>query len=447
MVLCLVVHFVLLAISFAVYKSPKRLLVLYNLVWSVFILISVIGFDGINKASEYIYSYFLIGSCFFNLFAYIFDFVFFKNTVNEKKINICQYSIGFSKKQRKVVLFLGIVTLIYFSFKSIGVFRGLLNGSLLYSQVRNIYYSASFFSSDYEYLLVMYFFDPLVVLFGVLFVVNFFNKSMNVLYNIVFLTNVALRTFVSGGRMFLFELAFLLIVGFVIFYRKKNKGGIGFFKFLLFAFIGLLLAYFAVLISTERGRSGSFFEQIREMIVVNFTGSYTFMDVLLSGDMMLNHTYGTSLIAGFLDPIITFLRFFGITDIEALNVSIGRIISKFYMIGDTYSYNAMPTMYYFFLTDFGVFGLVLGPLFFSWIVSITEKGIFKRYDVSSFVCYFLVALLIIESSMTWLLFKTSFALIFLYVLIISKIGVERRENNFCNSSKLQQRKVSREVLE
>lgn len=431
MYLCLITYVVLFCSTGLYYKTIKNPAVCFNGWWLILLIISVIGTQGIDKPDNYIYHIFLIGGLSFNIVFVLSSFIKMNNRrqVEEK----FDYSIPLSR--RKLILIIELLILLYYVYKSIYVIQKISIGAFSYDNIRRFYYSDAYFQNNLEYLVVNYIIDPLILVSEIIFALNLFKKSFGNLTSTIILINIIVRAVISGGRMYLLELAFIILICFLQFRKGMVASRKGRKKIILIGLLLVGIAIVSVAITTGRGREGSFFKKIADALVLNFTGSFSYLNVLESRNLIFNDSLLSSTIAGFIDPFVSILRFLGVTDTLTRQIAIGNITSEFVLIG-TQSYNAMPTMYYYFLYDFGMVGVVIGPAFLALISSIIYRKKMRTRRVDYFVAYILLMLLIFESPMNWLLFKSSFALAFIYATILLRKGKVKNENYICCYSKL-----------
>ncbi len=416
MIIMIMIIFFSIALFVAILKEKnlKSPLVLFNSVWLLLILLSMAGYEGISKPSETIYTIFLIGGIAFNV-----CYLFSSNIGIVSGGHKCedggnQYKFRFKRATVQLVILIEILLFIYYFIKAITLINKLRNG-FSYNLIRSYYYSEEFMNSTLEYLAITYIMDPLIIVTELLFSISLFRKLFSKSTMGLMLAVVLLRTYISGGRMVLFEFAIIIFFCFVIFSEKQK---VGFGKKILYSLLLILFAVVAVAITTERGNEGgNFFEKIYEMLVVNFTGSFIYFDELLKKEGFLQLTWGKTMIAGIIDPFITILRFIGLSNSLTSQVAVGNITSEFVRIGD-YSYNAMPTMYYYFMTDFGMAGVVIG----SAIFGIMAAFVYKKYKMTGnnryTMLYLMLALMIIESPMTWLIFKSQYMMAILAIVFL-----------------------------
>ena len=169
------------------------------------------------------------------------------------------------------------------------------------------------------------------------------------------------------------------------------------------------------LISAQR-RGGEFgvFEIAFTNLTSYFTGSFPFFDDVLKSKDYLEPMYGLVTLGGVTDVFIHFFKLLHLTDMPLVYVSTGSILAEFRPIGDTAYYNAMPTMYYYFYTDFRELGYVLCPFIFGGVSVGVYRIIQQSGTLLSYVYYLFLMILIIESSFNWQLSRLPFFVAMVY---------------------------------
>ncbi len=410
----LLVSVCFLVVTFLMKRKISNLAVLFNLIWSVLILISIIGFIGINKPSDEVYGIFCKGTVSFNVAYIVLSIICVSVKKNRHSIKPTTMSVELLRE--RIISIIQIILLVYYSVKLVGVIEYVLNtGS--YESIRSYYYSDQFLSSIIEYLFITYLFDPMITVTIILFSFNLFDRKYRKTTLALMAVNIVLRAFISGGRTILFEFVVILIMAYLAYFKDVRT--IKLRQKVILTLFCAVVTLFAVIISFGRdGKTDGIISTIIEMLAINFTGSFKYLSILLERDLFLpDRTYGAASFAGIYDVFISISRFFGMENAETLQNSIGNITAKFWYIGN-YSYNAMPTMYYFFITDWGKTGPIIGGAVFAAIACFAEKLFVNKRTYKYFAVYLLVVLIVAESTASWLPFKSSFIMAVVYSLLL-----------------------------
>lgn len=410
--LVLGIYLLLLLFSATVYRKWSNPFVFFNLIWSIWLLIAIIGVDGVTPPREDVFAYFLLGGIVFNLAGFI--FVLLDKVVhNQNSVRVRKDSQWYPVAA-KVFTLLQVIILIYYVYKSFSLW-GILTSGGSYERIRAYYYSDSYFKNTIEYLVVTYLFDPMVTLGEVVFAINVFQRKRGKFTLCVVAVNAVLRSVISGGRMIIFEFAALILVCFLYLYKgyirrnRKNKRKVA--LLLVFAF------FIATIITLGRfDTEKTLLKAGVGSLVSNFTGSFSYFSILDKYGLYLPAQHGKVIFGGIVDLFLLFAKTFGLTNMPYISNELGNITSEFYLIGD-YSFNAMPTMYYFFMTDFGKAGIVLGCTLLALYCVYAYRRCERILTYKALAMYLLMMLVVIESSMTWLPFKSSFIMTILYAAL------------------------------
>lgn len=410
--LSLGVHLILLMISYIIYKKISNPFVFFNLIWSLLIAISIVGTSGINKPSSDVYYIFLLGGLAFNITGGIFmlfdQFVHSNSKIYNKKIFVNDVW------KRLVFSILNIMILCYYLYKGFELVSALVTGSS-YEFIRGYYYSDDYFKTTFEYLLVTYIFDPLITVAEIVFAINLLDRKYSKYIMAVMLANILLRALISGGRMIVFEFGVIILICFIL-NRKVIKDSKKVRKQMAVIFIIAIVIAGSISIGRSQGTSIGFLQAIFGALASNFTGSFTYFSVLKRLSNFSSDSFISVVFAGLFDMITMITNFLGITNADLVRNNIGTILAKFYTIGDL-SYNAMPTMYYYFYGSLGKIGVLLGSTIFSFYCTYVYRRNKRFSTYKSFAFYLLMMLVIMETPMKWLPFDSSFIMSMFYILV------------------------------
>lgn len=405
------VYLFLLAASVLAYRKWSNPILFFNLIWCVWLFLSAVGSESIVAPRNEILGYFLLGGIVLNVAGFLFTLldqaIFDRRPARIPKVG-CANLI-----RMRLLTFAQVVIFIYHIYKAVSILDILTSGGS-YERIRGYYYSDAYFRTTIEYLAVTYVFDPIVMLGEAVFAVNLFHRRCSRLALGLMAANAVVRAVISGGRMIIFEFAALIVVCYL--YRrktqarqsKKNKWKV----FLLLAMVFLLAA---LITSGRRGSEGGLIRSAVATLVSNFTGSFSYFSILDQFDMYLPMQGGKAMFGGIVDLVLLLPNVLGLTNIPYISNEIGTITSEFFSIGDI-SYNAMPTMYYFFMTDFGKAGIVIGCTILAGFCIFLYRRCNRLQTYRALVLYLLMMLVVIESSMTWLPFRASFIMTLLYAV-------------------------------
>lgn len=408
--LAVVIYSILLVISLILYKKISNPIVFYNLIWLLWIAVSTTDFLGFNSPSDRVYKMFIIGGIVFNICGHLF-MLLEKLLSKENKKKVIRPTLYYEYR-KLIFVALQIIIFVYYFSKAIELLSS-FNSGMGYSEVRGYYYSEDNFSSPFEYRIVTFLFDPLIMVSEIIFAINIFDKQYNWFATVLMFCNIFLRSIISGGRMIIFELSVFIIMNFVYQYRNYIKYKKGKLKAGVVVSIATLVASYITSGRVEEENTLAL--GAIKSLVSNFTGSFTYFSVV---DGMQKYTapkLGRVMFAGITDIFSMVTNSIGLTDVTLLRNDVGLILADFYYIGGKY-FNAMPSMYYFFICDFGTKWFFIGNIFFAAISVCTYIYCRKEKTCRALGLYLLVILMIAESSMTFLFFNISFVMTILYSL-------------------------------
>lgn len=406
--------------SWIIYRKLTNPVVLFNLIWLVLIGISSWGYSGIGRPADYVYESFLLGGLVFNVLSSILFSVRKIMCCSNVKIKRKRVFLSEHTKKRLFII-LQLLLMLYSMVHAIDLLRFFASGGS-YMEVRGHYYSADY-ASALEFLTLTYIIDPLIMVTELIFALNLIKRTYSRSIVVIMLFNITVRAFISGGRMVLFELVIIILLTLILnFGDLKASTKI---KAFLVSFAGTAGA---VAITFGRtGSSGGFLNTIIKTITSNFTGSFKYYSILLSKNSFPIKSAGRTIFAGLLDPFISIGRFLGLTDVPTAQIETGTLLSEFYYIGE-YSFNAMPTMYYYFYADFGKYGMLVAGAVLALIIFFAFVNHKTKRTCKSFAYYVLVLLALVESPMQWMMFRTSYVMSFLFVALL--VGNQPIYNGF-----------------
>lgn len=208
-------------------------------------------------------------------------------------------------------------------------------------------------------------------------------KAINIL--VISLINLIMYCFSNASRNgFVIVIIFSFFAYFKLLFplhknRIKRSGKSH--KFLLSI---IIIGLFYVIIYISKERSSSSLTWL-ENAYIYFMGGPSYLTQLLShlGDYSINHTflYGSATF-GFIYNIIAMLaKIFGFKIPISDFIINSQLTSNAYAISPTINANAMYTIFFPFLMDWGYVGIILGPFLFALILCYIEKKANSNFDV------------------------------------------------------------------
>ena len=397
-----------LAVSLLLYKRLSNPIVFFNLIWLVWITISATGIMGFYAPGGHIYKMFIIGGAIFNLFGYLFMFI--AKIVSSKKNYSKTKTTAYYEYRRILFIVLQIIIFAYYVSEAITLFASLKSG-MSYSEVRGYYYSEENFSSSFEYRMVTFLFDPMVMVSEIVFAINIFDKQYNKFVTLIMLCNIFLRAITSAGRMIVFELALFIVINFIYQYRTYIKYKKGKLKVGIIVSLATIVAGYMT--SGRFGSENTATFGTMESLLSNFTGSFTYLNILYRNGVYTTPKFGSVTFAGITDGFRMLTNGLGLTNFSLVKNEIGLMLMDYEYIGNKF-FNAMPSMYYYFICDFGTHWYFLGLIVLAFITVIIYSYCHNTKSCKALALYLLLMMMIAESSMTWMPSNTSFVIAFVY---------------------------------
>lgn len=409
--IAIIAYVLLFVSSMMLYKKISNPIVFHNLIWLVWITVSTTGWLGFYTPGGHIYKMFIIGGAVFNIVGH--GIMLLGKLISSKRKSKPQKATLFYEYRKMFFVFIQVVMLVYYVCKAIELIVLIYSG-MGYIDVRGLYYSEENFASPLEYRLVMFLFDPMIMVSSIVFAINLFDRQYNKFVSAIMLCNIFLRSIISGGRMIVFELAVLIVLNYIYQYKHYIKFKKGKIKTTLVVGFATLVAS---LITSGRVEEGDpLGTGALKTLISNFTGPFTFLNNLYGRGEFTSPQFGSVMFAGVTDTFKMVTNGLGLTEYSLLRNEVGLVLADFVYIGAKY-FNAMPSMYYFFICDFGKDLYFVGCAILAVITVAVYLYCNRENSYKALGFYLLVMLVIAESSMTFLFFNTSFVIAIIYAAI------------------------------
>jgi len=244
-------------------------------------------------------------------------------------------------------------------------------------------------------------------------------RKKNIMLMII---NTSVLTFISGERTHYFALLVFFLAAFFISRsmnkRKQNKRS----RNIVLLVLIVLVAF--VVVTVGRGISNqSIIRKLSDTVVLYFSGGVHIFSITISNPTnygLDKLTYGLASFSGLASLITTFTYvIFGIPKTGPFNTSdIQLYISGNIQIGESTYMNAFPTMYYYFIRDFGYMGVIILPIIFSTFILYLYKLYGERHVLAS-IMYLYITFLIVMTVNWWEPQRTEFWSTTFYIIAIS----------------------------
>lgn len=383
------------------YLRTKRLFspaTIFTFMWTVFPVISSLGLYGMTKPTLNIHVMAIATLLTFNIVYFVFL----------KKTNVAITKTISGKINYNFIVLINVISLIYlttFIPSAIKIINE--NG---FSYLRDSAFESSFgLGSTYELIIISWIIQANIIATVIYGVIDSIIMKKHFLL-VLGITGVVIYTVLFGGRYMLVRLMFYYIATFIIATRYFNKEKLKFKK-------RIIVVPFILVFIVSVLRSSDTFNLVRA-IILYYSGPFVYLsDLVATAEFTGNYLYGTATI-GFMYNIIIapFSLFFGI-EYAGSNQIITQITSQVRYIGTGLPFNAMSTMIYPFIFDFGVYGFLISVIFLSFITIGFDNRIRRNLKPLNFALYLFLLFTLFDSVMSYqLLFPTAgFTIMFIFL--------------------------------
>lgn len=405
---------VILFLTKTICKSIKKANILFTGMWSFCASLSSLGLYGIYTPSVTIHFYSITA-------IFIFNLVFLINTTKVRK-NIEVKVKGLARLN--TIYLMNIICWVY-------IFKFMLRALDIISSVGFSGLRAYAFDSTrglgttIELMILQWVVQPVFISTILISMVYIALKRKNKILVIVSFINVTLYTITFGGRALITTMILFYVFTFII--VKSNSTRIHKKKKINLLFIIVCIVSLIVLTLQRSFGDTSFIESL----VVYFAGPFSYLEAVLSHhDISYSSSflYGSAtfgFILNLFNAVVTVL--YGI-DYSGSDYIITQITAIPHYISPSKSINAITTMLYPFLRDFGYFGIIIGTAFLAWVTSWAENKFIKNHQLL-FLCVFVYFLWVLFNSvmMYQLLFPRSGVTLLLLLVFINSKRDEKKE--------------------
>lgn len=167
--------------------------------------------------------------------------------------------------------------------------------------------------------------------------------------------------------------------------------------------LGTLVVGLVTITIVRTGLSANMFSGILRTVVGYFTAPYVYFEKLYEYTSLVQERvllFGGMFFSGVLDIFIMGLRFIGL-EIKQPSYFLAEYNQTFLLVGDNTLYNAFPNMIFAFLYDFGIAGVIIGPIMFGVMVKLAYQKMISTNKIAYKGIYIMIGIMIYESVMKW----------------------------------------------
>ena len=249
-------------------------------------------------------------------------------------------------------------------------------------------------------------------------------KTKIVLLSIAVVENFLL-TLLTAARAPMVNFVFYFIIAFIIFKGKNIIAAIKTEKKKIV--VCIILIAIILYITNERNFSGD--TSILENFYVYYFSGPSYMSRLLENvhEYGLNGKllYGTATF-GFITNWLSFIYTFLTGKSQGSLWVLGSVITnQQYWVGENTLLNAMCTVFYIFIVDWGILGIIIGPLIIAFISAKIFKNLYKRQTTFTYAIYIYWTYILIRTVFKWDLLNVDFAvfIVLMYLFTVKKIRI------------------------
>lgn len=387
---------------------------IYTFIWATIGLISLVHGMQIVEVSITIHLYIILSIIVFN---FIF-LVFRKQNIKVSKFSAKKFSYEVNYTLRyKMIIALNIIFIILIAPYTVAAIRHIMNYG--FSTLRGTMYSMQ---SDIARIICRNIPSALFNVTVLFAADNLVNKRKELL--IIAIIDIIIYTITYAGRFMIFYFIIYYFASYIITknhnVRLKIKR-----RYYLLGILGLL-----AISSLRSSRS------IIESAVMYFVGPLSFLQYIIDNPASFGLKDGLTfgyLTFGFIfEPVMGFIK-----SLANINVHMPSYYFNIYaqpqsnigISGHIYNYNNNTTMFYPFIRDFGIWGIIIGTVFLSLFAAIlTSKYQNNRSSILKYLMIFLYGVIIVgvmEYSMMSVWASLEIILIFCFV--------RRKQTDICQN--------------
>lgn len=401
---------------------------LFNISWCVFGGLSTLGLYGLYKPEYIIHLYVIVCIVIFNAIYFIISKLKYIDKTKNKEL-IINSTIG--KPNYLIIYLLNSICLIYSSFFIPKAWMIINNYG--YGALRTYAFKeSSIYASTTELTVFQTVVFPIIIATSIILAIDISLKRAKKILIFITIINVLVYTFLFAGRMTLIQFMSFIFIALFILNRKsvlhlimKNK------KYIFFS--GILFIIVNYLTSERTNSTSSIFEQIYFYLSAPFI---FFSNLNKMGFWENNLLYGKAIFGFILGP----LDMFGVLLFNKQSNSAAYIITSItadsQLIGDGITFNALTTMLFPFMMDFGKLGIIIGPAIFALLIAFVEYKYKVKYSLFWISLFIYIIYYIPFTVMNYYFLHSATGFVILFLLIFTqKITVRSTKSRFIDGGK------------
>lgn len=377
----------------------KKIIIIYIIYIYAILIVSKLNLYKLNSVNNMTYlmwivtTYILIGMYYF-IIKNQKEFKFNNELVVKKIVN--------SKLILIIQIILNLVLLFYaWKFYNITI---KINDA---SQIRIAAFTI-LFNSYTENIIYNYFIITIYKITTIITTILLINKKYKNPIFILGILNILIKISIGYGRMDLYEFIIYIIIAKCISDVKMNFKSKNILKYIIIIFF--ILTVSLIPLSIRNGVSPIDFEKIYtvifkeqlKQIVIYFTGGFRAFDIYMQNgfETIKGYTLGKATFGGIDEMFEIFIKFIG-CNYFGFNTLVGAITQKNILIGDSVYFNAFYTYLMNFYSDFGYFGILIGPIVQAILIGFTTNNMKKNKSLASYILFAFTVVNLFSSIFRW----------------------------------------------
>lgn len=385
-------------------KTIMKSNIIFTTVWCFGAALSSLGLYDLYKPSWIIHLYSITAIVFFN-------FTFFICNKNyEQKFSFQELWKG--KTRIKLIYVLNFVAWIYM-LRFISTSINIISLGGLKMLRAYAYNSGMGLGSTVELLVASNIVQPIFEATMIITVLDYNINKEHPLMLIITFIDVAIYIISFGGRDIIIKLLFFYMAAFIIVRYSKINGIQPNKKKINVIFILTFFIIFSLLTQSRSWTETSIIKEIYYYCV----GSFSYLQAIIQEGIKLPLLYGSAtfgFIYNIIDSILTLLYKF---KYNGSDFQIVQVTAQYRGISSFRVSNALTTMLYPLIRDFGYFGIVFGSSFLAWFVCFVENKYKERNSLFFLSMYIFLLYILGSSTMNYYLIFPGCGMIMIFLFI------------------------------
>ena len=371
-IIYLIIIFICGITTKVIFGTIYKVNMLFSFVWCTFSGLSTIGLYGLYKPDTIIHIYVLSSIFIFNTFYFTISKLTKKSTVN----NIDKHNMV--EPNYKLIYIINLLALTYCSlFIKKALF---IIDTYGFSTLRTFAFKESaMYASTVELTIFQMIIQPIFIATTILLAIDIALKRSRLLLVIIAIIDVLMYTFLFAGRMTLVQFISIIFISLLLMDKTSLFQFIMNNKKYLLMIVGILILI--TFLTSHRTNSSS---NVIEQVYLYLSAPFIFLSKLNEMSPWQNNLlYGKATFGFILDPLEMLYSVLFNTEYASASYIITSLTSKIQIIGDNLTFNALTTMLFPFMMDYGKLGIIIGPAFFASILALVEFKLKSNLDLAT----------------------------------------------------------------